>query len=58
MSLSAEWTLSHQTQAETLRLALAVMKMGLEERLDGIAIYPFWETNENRSKLIAHNLGR
>lgn len=57
-SLSAEWTLSHQTQAETLRLALAGMKMGLSERLDGIAIYPVWETNENESKLIARSLGR
>lgn len=57
-SLSAEWTLSHQTQAETLRLALAGMKMGLPARLDGIAIYPFWETNENESKLIARSLGR
>ena len=57
-SLSAEWTLSHQTQAETLRLALAGMKMAMAERLDGIAIYPFWETKEKDSKLIAGSLGR
>lgn len=57
-SLSAEWTLSHQTQAEILRLALAGMMLGLAERLDGIAIYSFWETKDNQSKLIARSLGR
>ena len=57
-SLSAEWTQSHQTQAETLELALAGMKLGMAARLDGIAIYPFWETNVNESKMIARSLGR
>ena len=57
-SLSAEWTRSHQTQAETLGLALAGLKLGMGERLDGIAIYPFWETTEDDAKLIARSLGR
>ena len=57
-SLSAEWTTSHQAQAETLSLALAGMKMAMAERLDGIAIYPFWETKESESELIARSLGR
>ena len=57
-SLSAEWTRSHQTQAETLRLALAGMKLAMAERLDGIAIYPFWETTEDDAKLIARSLVR
>lgn len=57
-SLSAEWTVSHQTQAETLELALAGMKRGMAERLDGIAIYPFWEMNQAQSQLIAGSLGR
>lgn len=57
-SLSAEWTLSHQTQSETLELALAGMKTAMAERLDGVAIYPFWETNDNETGLIARSLGR
>ena len=57
VSLSAEWTLSHQTQAETLPFALAGITAGLGERLDGIAIYPFWELDESAAKLIANGLG-
>ena len=57
-SVSEEWTISHQTQAETLTLALAGIKAGLAARLDGIAIYPFWETDAQESALIARSLGR
>ena len=57
-SVSEEWTLSHQTQAETLSLSLAGLRVSLAERLDGIALYPFWELGENEKKLIARALGR
>ena len=55
---SEEWTPSHQTQAETLRIALSGLREGLSERLDGIAIYPFWETGVNEWQLIDSSLGR
>jgi hypothetical protein len=41
-----------------LFVGLARAKMGMAERLGGIAVYPFWETNERESKLIARSLGR
>ena len=56
-SVSEEWTVSHQTQAESLTFALAGIKTGLTDRLDGIAIYPFWETDESDFRLIANSLG-
>ena len=55
---SEEWTPSHQTQAETLRIALSGLREGLSERLDGIGIYPFWETGVNEWQLIDSSLGR
>jgi hypothetical protein len=47
---SEEWTPSHQTQAETLNAALWGLQAGLAEstspdRLNGIAVYPYWETS-------------
>jgi len=56
-SVSEEWTISHQTQAETLSLFLAGLNMGLAERLDGIALYPFWELDERETQLIASSFG-
>ncbi len=56
-SVSAEWTASHQTQAETLTFALAGIEAGMGERLDGIAFYPFWELDKGVSKLISKKLG-
>lgn len=41
---SEEWTLSHQTQAETLAYALAGFKQSYDSRITGIALYPYWET--------------
>ena len=55
---SEEWTPSHQTQAETLHIALSGLRDGLSERLDGIAIYPFWETDVKEWQLIDSSLGR
>ena len=55
---SEEWTPSHQTQAETLRIALAGLKTGIESRLTGIAVYPYWETDATEWQLISRSLGR
>ncbi len=55
---SEEWTVSHQTQAETLQIALAGLRTGMGERTDGIAIYPFWETDDAEWRLIEISLGR
>jgi spore germination protein YaaH len=42
---SEEWTLTHQTQAESLSNALYGILRGFDSRVDGIAIYPYWETS-------------
>ena len=55
---SEEWTASHQTQAETLQIAFAGLRSGMGERIDGIAIYPFWETDDAEWRLIDSSLGR
>lgn len=55
---SEEWTPSHQTQAETIRIALNGLQGGLSDRLDGIGIYPFWETDASEWRLIDLSLGR
>lgn len=55
---SEEWTPSHQTQAETIRVALNGLHAGISDRLDGIAIYPFWETGDKEWQLIDLSLGR
>ena len=57
-SVSEEFTLSHQTQAETLPLFLVAAQAGMRERLDGIALYPFWELDANEQTLVARALGR
>lgn len=57
-SVSEEWTISHQTQAETLSLFFAGLKKGLAERLDGIALYPFWELDKREMQLIASSISR
>ena len=54
---SEEWTPSHQTQAESLRVALAGLHAGISDRIDGIAIYPYWETDDQEWRLIADSLG-
>ena len=41
---SEEWTLSHQTQAETLAQALAGFRESYTPRISGIALYPYWDT--------------
>lgn len=55
---SEEWTPSHQTQAESLRIALAGLQAGISNRVDGIAIYPYWETDDQEWQLIAISLGQ
>ena len=57
-SISEEWTISHQTQAESLSLFLAGLKAGLARRLDGIALYPFWELDRSEAQLIAGRSNR
>ncbi len=57
-SVSEEWTISHQTQAESLSLFLAGLKAGLSGRLDGIALYPYWELDRSEMQLIARALNR
>jgi len=57
-SVSEEWTMSHQTQAETLSLFLAGLQAALAERLDGIALYPFWELDKRETQLIASSLSQ
>ena len=55
---SEEWTPSHQTQAESLRNALAALSAGISDRIDGIAVYPFWEMDDEEWRLIDISLGR
>lgn len=55
---SEEWTPSHQTQAESLRIAMAGLRAGISNRVDGIAIYPYWETDDQEWQLIAKSLGQ
>ena len=43
---SEEWTPSHQTQVETLSIALNGVQAGYSGRVDGIAIYPYWDTDD------------
>lgn len=49
---SEEWTVSHQTQAETLANAIHGFNNGFSARINGIAIYPYWETTEEEWALI------
>ena len=56
-SVSEEWTISHQTQAESLALFLSGAVKGLADRLDGIALYPYWELDEIEKTLISRALG-
>lgn len=58
---SEEWTPSHQTQAETLSEAINGLREGLAvsqfpTALSGIAVYPYWETDETEWQLIDSNL--
>lgn len=43
---SEEWTPSHQTQAETLLVALNGVQAGYIGRIDGIGVYPYWDTDD------------
>ena len=58
LSTSEEWTLSHQRQAETIGIALNGLRAGISDRLDGIGIYPYWETDAREWRLIEFSLGR
>jgi len=49
---SEEWTPSHQTQVETLIIALNGVQAGYAGRVDGIALYPYWDTNDTEWQLI------
>jgi hypothetical protein len=54
---SEEWTASHQLTAEYLANALYGVRAGLTQAvfpsaIDGIAIYPSWETDDNEWDLI------
>ncbi len=49
---SEEWTPSHQTQAETLLIALNGIQNGYTGHVDGIAIYPYWDTDDAEWRLI------
>lgn len=59
---SEEWTPSHQTQGETLDAALWGLRAGLAEsrlpeRLNGIAVYPYWETRASEWEQINNAVG-
>ena len=43
LPVSEEWTGSHQTQAETLTNGLYGFRLGYSDRINGIALYPYWE---------------
>lgn len=49
---SEEWTPSHQTQAEMPILALYGIYINNTGRVDGIGIYPYWDTDETEWELI------
>lgn len=53
---SEEWTGSHQTQAETLAIALNGIYAGYTGRVDGIAIYPYWDTDKDEWQLITNSI--
>lgn len=55
---SEEWTASHQTQAETLTIALHGIHAGYMGRVDGIAIYPYWDTSDDEWQLIIDNINK
>lgn len=52
ITTSEEWTPSHQTQAETLSTALQGFHTGYMSRIDGIAIYPYWDTSVHEWNVI------
>jgi hypothetical protein len=43
LPVSEEWTPSHQTQAETIRAALAGFTRDYADTIAGFALYPYWE---------------
>jgi len=43
LPVSEEWTWSHPTQSETLANAIYGFNQGYSTRIDGIALYPYWE---------------
>lgn len=49
---SEEWTITHQTQAETLAHALYGFSNGFAAGIDGIALYPYWEIDDSEWALI------
>ena len=53
---SEEWTPSHQTQAEQLRIALDGIQAGYKGRVDGIAIYPYWDTSADEWQVIISSI--
>lgn len=54
---SEEWTPSHQRHAETLGNGLVGLRAGISEGVDGIGIYPYWETDAKEWQLIESSLG-
>jgi hypothetical protein len=55
LPVSEEWTASHQTQAETLNSALYGFRTGYQDKIAGIALYPYWELSQDEWQQI-HSL--
>lgn len=53
---SEEWSPSHQTQAETVLIALNGIVEGDNGRIDGIGVYPYWDTDETEWQSIINSL--
>ena len=56
LPISEEWTPSHQTQAETLAHALTGLSSGWDNRINGIALYPYWELDINERDVLGEFL--
>lgn len=55
---SEEWTPSHQTQAETILVALNGVQAGHTSGLDGIGVYPYWDTDDAEWRVIVNFSGQ
>ena len=53
---SEEWTASHQLMAEKIEIALHAFDMADPNTIDGVAIYPYWETDSHEWQQIQHSV--
>lgn len=52
-----EWTPTHQTQAETFSVALRGFQNGYSTRIDGIALYAYWDTTADEWEQLSQLIG-